>query len=136
MRWRRLLVAVAVVALLGAFNAQRGREAERLARCTAETTAQVDHAVARALGVEQYAEPAIDAPGTPARVRASLEQQVTEAVVQELPDVRRARATCDYWRLPWGGPGHDVAALDRRIALLRKASLDRDALHDPALFSP
>lgn len=137
MRWRWLLV-VPAVALLGAFNAQRSHEADQLAACRTEADAQVDHLVARALSVEQYAGPALDAPGTPATVRRSLERLVTDSVVRDLPAVLEARDRCDFRTLPWSGASRDayVEGLDRRIAVLQRAASDRDALHDRALFSP
>ena len=137
---RRWLLVVPAVALLGAFNAQRGHEAAQLAACRAEADATVDHLVARALSVEEYAGPALDAPGTPATVRSSLERLVTGSVARELPDVLEARARCGFRTLPWSGTAGRrdayLTGLDERIAVLRRAASDRDALHDRALFSP
>jgi hypothetical protein len=137
---KRWLLLVPAVALLALFNVQRAREADQLAACRGEADEQVAHLVAKALSVEQYAGPQLTAASTPPSVRASLEQLVTGTVARELPQVLAARERCGFRTLPWSGTADRrdayVADLDRRIAVLQRATQDRDALHDQLLFSP
>ena len=137
---RRLLLVVPAVAVLAGFNLQRGHEADQLAACRTEADGEVQHLVARALAVEQYAGSALTSPTTPPAVRAGAAKLVTDSVASDLPAVLAARERCGFRTLPGSGTADARDAylvdLDARIAALRRATTERDALHDPVLFSP